>query len=232
MNAGCIVRNMYTLKKELGEEEDWDDDEDETLSDAVGYSVQAHHCISCSIIGESKYKKLADWAITSDYDINRGSNGIALPAYFGHMQVQKKQRHRGGHDEIYYKAVRKELDKLLKDLKGVDPCKSKQDRQDVLGALGGAESRLKAGLEGRSIWLYDWSQKLWSKDYRDEGGTNMHSSRRREGSYSSGLEWVDNFKGAVKRRHAMITTRDGKERRKVLTKWYAKYGYPVPGGLT
>jgi len=231
--GGSIVRNMYKLKKELGEDEDWDDDEDETLSDAVGYSVQAHHCISCSIIGEKKYKQLADWAIASDYDINRGNNGIALPAYFGHMRKENKQRHRGGHDQIYYKEVRKELDKLLKDLKGVDPCKNKQDRVDVLGALTGAEDRLKSGLKSRSIWLYDWSQKLWSKDYRDEGATNMKSGRRREGSYSAGMEWVASFGGRdVKRRYAVVKGPNKKDKKVLLTKWYSAYGYPVPGGLT
>lgn len=231
--SGSILRNMYKLKSELGDEEDWDDDEDETLSDAVGYAVQAHHCISCSIIGEKKYKKLADWAIASDYDINRGNNGIALPAYFGHMRVENKQRHRGGHDEIYYNKVREELDALLEDLDGVDPCKNAKDRASVLGALTGAENRLKAGLKNRSIWLYDWSQKLWSKDYRDEGGTNMASGRRREGSYSSGMQWVDNFAGGqVRRRHAVARSPKGRQKKVLLAKWYSSYGYPVPGGLT
>jgi hypothetical protein len=233
MGAGNLARDMYTLKKELGEEEDWDDEEDETLSDAVGYAVQAHHCISCSVIAEPKYKTLAKWAIDSDYDINRGNNGIALPAYFGHMRVENKQRHRGGHDQIYYNKVREELDALLEDLDGVDPCKNEKDRKSVLAALTGAENRIKAGLKGRSIWLYDWSQKLWSKDYRDEGSTNMASGRRREGSKAAGLQWVENFGSReVKRRHAVGKDAKGRDKKVLLAKWYSAYAYPVPGGLT
>lgn len=226
--AGNIERYMYTLKKELGEDEDWDDEEDETLSDAVGYAVQAHHCISCSIIGEKKYKQLADWAIASDYDINRGSNGIALPAYFGHMRVENKQRHRGGHHDIYYDKVREELDKILEDLEGVDPCKNEKDRKSVLGALTGAENSLRSKLRSRRIWLYDWSRKLYQKDYRDEGPTRMESERKREGSSASGLQWADNFTpGKKRRRHELVKVK-GQWKAVVLAQWYSKYGYPVP----
>ena len=233
MNQGSVERYMYKLKSELGENENWNDD-DETLSDAVGYAVQAHHCISCSVMNEPKYAQLADWAEISDYDINSEYNGIALPAYFGHTRKENKQRHRGGHDKIYYEKVQEELNKVLKELKGVDPCKNAKDREDVLAALKGAGERIRAGLKQRKIWLYDWSAKLYNADYRDEGATALHNpTRKREGSYSAGMEWAGKFGGGqVKRRHSIETTRKGKERKVLARAWYAKYGYPAPGGLT
>ena len=227
MAVGTVVRHMYTLYKEMIEEAFGDDGCDQTLSQNHGYPVQAHHCISCSVIGEMRKRDMARLAKESGYDVNNGNNGIALPAYFGHMRRDDKQRHRGGHWDTYYKNVEKTLDPIYEDYKDTKPCKDPVARKNILGDLTSAENSIRSKLEKRTWWLYDWSKDLWNGDYRDEGAGNLNSGRAREGSSTAGQQWLTDYAGQVKRRHEVP---GGKK--KLRTKWYSGYGYPVPGGLT
>jgi len=231
MGAGDSMRNMYTMKKALKEAvEDDEEGISETLSEAVGYSVQAHHLISCSVMAQLADGKMRLLAEESDYDINNGNNGIALPAYFGHQRKDDLPRHRGGHWEDYYEKVRSELAKIYKDYKDTNPCElEEKDRENIRGDLKACEDFIRGKLlEKRSWWLYDWSKQLWKEDYRDEGGATMNSPRRREGSYSSGLEWATKYAGRqIKRRHRIVH-----DRRVLRDEWYDKWGYPLPDGLT
>ena len=225
-------RNMYTLKKDLKEALDEDGEgTSETLSKAMGYPVQAHHLISCSVMAKFEKGKLRDLAEESDYDINTGNNGIALPAYFGHQRKDNKVRHRGGHWEDYYEKVRTELAKVYKDYKGTDPCDLEdEDRENIREALKARENFIRGKLEAKKDWwLYPWSEDLWTKDYRDEGPATMNSSRKREGSYSAGEEWASKYKGRqIKRRYRLVN-----DKPVVRDEWYdKKYDYPTPTGTT
>lgn len=223
---GTVERAMYTLYKDMNEEFG-DDGCDLTLSENMGYAVQAHHCISCSVIQELHSRDLARLAVDSDYDINNGNNGVALPAYFGHMKHDDRQRHRGGHWDDYYDAVADELNPLYEKYKKTDPCKDATARKNIKAALEAVENRIKKRLLKPSLWLYEWSEKLYNADYRDEGCGNMRAAGDRDGSSSSGLEWIATYGSTIKRRHALSGGRPA-----LLTDWYTKkYGYPAPGGL-
>jgi hypothetical protein len=232
MTAGRTTRHMYTMYKSMIEEGFGDDGCDETLSQNHGYPVQAHHLISCSVMAALEGGKLARLAEKSGYDINRASNGIALPAYFGHMRKDNKQRHRGGHWETYYTNVKKQLDPIYEEHEDADPCKNEKDRKSILNALKGAEDTIRGKLEKRTWWLYDWSQQLYDGDYRDEGAGNLNSARTREGSSTAGLQWLGDYpKPDVRRRHE-LKGQGAKRKAHVRTKWYEGYGYPVPGSAT
>jgi hypothetical protein len=227
MTTGTVVRKMYTMYKglldDLGESGC-----DTTLSKSMGYSVQAHHCISCSVMAEHQGGKLAKLAEDSGYDINTASNGIALPAYFGHSRKDNLQRHRGGHWQTYYDYVDKKLAGVYKEYKNADPCNDPEDAADILGALQAVESDIHAKLKNRKLWLYDWSEDLWNADYRDEGTGNMNSGRNREGSSAAGSQWIVDFPAASHRRRHTVSG----SKKSVRNAWYASYGYPVPGSTT
>jgi hypothetical protein len=226
--AGTVARHMYTLYKEMIDDAFGDDGCDATLSANTGYPVQAHHCISCSVMADHEGGDMARLAEEAGYDINNGNNGIALPAYFGHMRKESKQRHRGGHWDEYYKNVKKTLDPIYVKHKDAKPCTDPVARKNILGDLQAAENKIKGKLVNRTWWLYDWSEQLYDGDYRDEGAGNMKSARAREGSSSSGLQWLSDYAGPqVKRRHEIKSGN-----KSMLRRWYTKYGYPVPGGLT
>ena len=56
----------------------------------------------------------------------------------------------------------------------------------------------------------------------------MNSPRKREGSYSSGVEWAGKYRGRqIKRRYKIVNDKPVKR-----DEWYDKWSYPVPGGLT
>lgn len=222
-SLGTVARNMYKLYKEMIEEAFGDDGCDQTLSENHGYPVQAHHCISCSVIAEMMAGDMARLAEESGYDVNNGNNGIALPAYFGHMRKESKQRHRGAHWDKYYKNVEKKLKPVYDEYKDSKPCKDPEARKNILGALTAVENEIKANIQNRVWWLYDWSQALYDGDYRDEGVGNLNSNRARDGSSTAGEQWLDDYAGRAKRRHEV---KSGKTA--VRSKWYSSYGYPVP----
>jgi hypothetical protein len=225
--VGTVARHMYTLYKEMIDEGFGDDGCDLTLSQNHGYPVQAHHCISCSVMAALEGGDMARLAEESGYDINNGNNGIALPAYFGHMRKESRQRHRGGHWDKYYKNVEKTIQPIYDKFKNTKPCSDPEARKNILGELKSAEDDIKAKLMKRTWWLYDWSQQLYNGDYRDEGAGNLNSGRAREGSSTSGLQWLTDYAGQVKRRHQV---KSGKE--SVRTTWYTNYGYPAPDSPT
>jgi A nuclease family of the HNH/ENDO VII superfamily with conserved AHH len=227
MATGTVVRHMYTMYKDLIEAAFGKSGLDQTLSQNIGYAVQAHHCLSCSVLQDMQGGDMRRLAEESNYDVNRGSNGIALPAYFGHTRKHNLQRHRGGHWEDYYTAVREKLDPIYDKYKDTKPCKDPEARKNILGDLTTAEGEIKGKLEAPSLWLYAWSESLYNGDYRDEGATNLASPRDREGSSSAGTEWL-NAGHTVKRRHQVVNGLPV-----LLSDWYSKkYGYPVPGGPT
>jgi hypothetical protein len=227
MGGGITDRNMYTMKKALQEEYD-EDGQSDTLSNAAGYPVQAHHLICCSVMQQLEGGKMARLAEASGYDINNGNNGIALPAKFGHQRKEMLARHRGGHWEKYYKNVRTELAKIYKRHKNDKPCGDDPASENIKGDLEDLEDLIRGKLTKRQWWLYDWSEKLWKGDYRDEGIQHMNSSRVPETSYSAGLQWLVNYAGPqVKRRHKMVD-----DEPVVRDDWYNHYTYPVPGSPT
>jgi hypothetical protein len=218
---------MYTLYKEMIESAFGDDGCDQTLSQNHGYPVQAHHCISCSVMADLEAGDMARLAEEAGYDINNGSNGIALPAYFGHMRKESKQRHRGGHWDKYYKNVEETLQPIYDKHKKAKPCSDPEARKNILGDLKSAENKIKVKLTKRTWWLYEWSQQLYNGDYRDEGAGNLNSGRARETSSTAGLQWLSDYAGTIKRRHEI---KGGKIL--VRTQWYNKHGYPAPGSTT
>src|SRR3954453_21221099 len=125
---GEVARQMYTLYKEMIESAFGKAGLDQTLSLNVGYTVQAHHCICCSVIAGMRAGDMGRLAIGSDYDVNNGHNGIALPAYFGHMRKDNKQRHRGGHWDDYYEKVEQKLDPIYDKYKSTKPCTDPEAR--------------------------------------------------------------------------------------------------------
>src|SRR4051794_34997314 len=102
MALGNTARHMYTMYKEMKEGSFPGHDPEDTLSELHGYSVQAHHLISCSVMAALESGKMAKLAEESKYDINNRNNGISLPAYFGHQKKDNLPRHRGGHWDDYY----------------------------------------------------------------------------------------------------------------------------------
>jgi hypothetical protein len=225
--GGLDLRHMYTLYKEM-KEAGFGSGLDETLSELHGYSVQAHHLISCSVMEKLEKGKMARLAIASGYDINNGNNGIALPAYFGHQRKDDLPRHRGGHWDDYYDKVKTELAKVYKQHKDADPCNNPTEAANIKGDLTDLEDLVRGKLTKRTWWLYDWSKDLWKGDYRDEGPSNMKSSRKRDGSSSSGQQWLTAFAGGIRRRHTIKNSKPVH-----LKDWYTKkYGYPDPGSPT
>lgn len=229
MAAGTVLRNMYTLKSEMMEalEGTTDDGSDTTLSLRIGYPVQAHHCISCSVMQEVAKKQVAKLAKQSGYDINNGNNGLALPKYFGHMKLDKLQRHSGGHSEEYYKHVADELMEFHRTFKDAD-CEDEETKQDILDALQNIENKIRRLLTGKkpSWWLYSWSEELYDGDYRDEGTGDLKALRPRDTSNESGKQWLNDYRGQVKRRYKVV-----KGKNVVRAAFYEDEGYPVPGSL-
>lgn len=228
--TGTTARKMYRLHKGLMQESEemlGEDGCDQTLSQYWGYPLQAHHCISCSVMSKLEKRKLAKKAEQSGYDINGRNNGIALPAYFGHQMLNKEMRHRGGHWDEYYDNVKKKLLPIYKKYKDKDLCENKKNQKNILADLQSAENDIKSKLKNKKWWLYDWSDNLYNGDYRDEGDTNLRSARKREGASETGESWFKKYGSAkIKRRYKVSK---GKE--KVRTEWYGNYGYPVPSGL-
>ncbi len=229
MTVGTVIRNMYTLKSQMMAELEstTDDGSDDTLSLRIGYKVQAHHCISCSVMQSVNKKQVAKLAKQSGYDINNVNNGLALPKYFGHMTIHDLQRHSGGHSDEYYGHVEAELKDFHLAFEGAD-CKDKETRENILGALEAIENKIRQMLTGKSPswWLYAWSKDLYNGDYRDEGLGNLNSPRPRDTSSESGLQWLGDYKGQIRRRFLVE-----KGRNKVRKSFYVDEGYPVPGGL-
>ena len=154
MGAGTTDRNMYTMKKALQDRVEEDEEgTSETLSKAIGYPVQAHHLICCSVMNDLKDGKMRDLAEDSGYDINEEGNGIALPAYFGNQRSDDLPRHRGGHCDDYYEKVKTELTKIYEDYEHLKPCDlDEKDRKDIRTDLGDLETFIRGKLLEKKAW--------------------------------------------------------------------------------
>ena len=93
--TGNVARSMYTLYKEMIDDLFGDDGCDMTLSENHGYPVQAHHCISCSVMAKTAGGKLATLAKKSGYDIN-GRIEIAVAGFGKKVGAAHGQLHGTG----------------------------------------------------------------------------------------------------------------------------------------
>jgi hypothetical protein len=208
------------LKREGIKEQFGDDGCDQTASERYGYPVQAHHCISCSVI---QGHELAPLAIDSGYDVNNGKNNIFLPARFGHMMRDQLQRHRGGHWNLYYDYVTNQLDTLYEKYKDAKPCEDPEDRKNILQDLMDVQTDIRTDLEDRDIWLYDWSELLYGQDYREEGPGDLTLDNQ-QGDSAAGRSWVITYPAGSARRKKH---KNGQLR----SKWYSDKGFPAPSGV-
>jgi hypothetical protein len=168
-------------------------------------------------------------AASAGYELNGASNGIFLPAYFGHQMKVKRQRHKGNHRDLYYSEVEGIVRPIYEKYCGCDFCADPAEARKFLKAMKGAEGTVRGKVSRRSLWLYDWSKPLWDADYRDEGTGNLNVSRKPVIDAETGMDWLTQTAGGVKRRWILT----GKKKKKVVnTSWYKAQGYPVPGGLT
>jgi hypothetical protein len=200
--------------------------------------VQAHHLLSSNVVIELDYeyrsraKRLM--ANSAGYKLNAAPNGINLPTHFGHQMKIDKQRHCGNHWDTYYANVKAELRPIYDKFETEDVCKDPVARQKFLGKFKDAEDAVRAEVEGAppSWWLYDWSEELWTHDYRDEGTGNMKLTRKPDKSYEAGKEWVakKSSKGEIKRRY--IEQKTGSSTKNVVNRqWYSVRSYAVPTGI-
>lgn len=220
-----LIRYQKRLIKN-GMRDNWDlDGIDKTPSAHWGYAHQAHHCISCSVIQAHQISELAD---ISGYDVNNGGNCILLPARFGHMRLNKEQRHRGQHDEkTYYKYVRGYLDKVYEKYQGVDVddvCDDEKTKNKILKDLKNTQKKIRDKLIKKTLWLNEWSEKLYKADYREEGTFKLKDDTPRCGHHIDGDSWTKIYpKGGPRRKQ----TKKGK----VRSHWYKKYAFPVPNSI-
>lgn len=221
--SGSVARNQSKLNKEGIESEFGDDGMDETASKRFGYPVQAHHCICCSVMQKNNNGEMAKLAIDSGYDINNGDNNIFLPARFGHMRRDNKQRHRGGHCQAYYDYVDDKLNPIYEKFKDEDPCNDDKAKKKILGALNTLQKKIYNALDNREVWLYSWSEVLYNQDYKEEGPGDLKKANM-QGSSSAGLEWVVRYPGGTPRRKMLA---DGSHN----VNWYTSKGYPPAGSV-
>jgi HNH/ENDO VII superfamily nuclease len=198
-----------------------------------GIPDQAHHLLSSSVVIELDYeyrsraKKLM--ANASGYQLNAASNGILLPTHFGHQRKLDLQRHRGNHYNVYYENVRNELRPIYDKFETLNVC-TEPTKSKFLACFTDSEKAVRANIKNRDWWLYDWSKKLWDGDYRDEGTGNLALSRPPFTSQETGLQWLTDKAGDIKRRYTTVIV--GSTKRNIVnTKWYTSHTYPAPGSI-
>lgn len=231
---GTTTRCMSKLYSQLLKKyrKDFDnEDRSKTRSEFWGYPLQAHHLISCHVMQQYAGGELNNLVLKTEYDINEASNGLDLPAMFGHQMVNEEMRHVGNHDEdLYYAKVKSQLKTVYDKYKNKTPndiCKSETLKKNLKNDLHGREKHIRKMIENKKWWLYKWSKALYKGNYCDEG-IQLNSSRDPVYSYKAGVQWLNDFggPGVIKRRYWMS---DGKP---VLRKaWYEGHDYPVPKSL-
>lgn len=198
---------------------------------------EAHHLLSSEevvIMLDAEFYKNGHpdlMAASAGYDLNRASNGIFLPAFFGHQTKVNRQRHKGNHYDIYYSNVEGVVRPIYEKYDGQDLCKDPVAKKKFLGAISSAENNVRGKVRGRTWWLYEWSKPLWKADYRDEGTGDLNVVRGPIIDAKTGMAWLKEKvdTGDVKRRWI----EQGKKKRKVVDKaWYKGQGYDAPGKLT
>lgn len=204
---------------------------------------QAHHLLASSVVialdtefykecKKRKVKPARRFADAAKYQLNGEPNGLLLPIRFGHQKHLNKVRHRGRHGPPYFKEIDTLLRPLYEDVidNGKDVCGPDKLAflQDFATKEKNVKRRITPGSTGNpSLYLYEkWSEKLWTKDYRDEGATKgkLLSKRGIVDDAAAGLEWEQNMK-PIKRRHTL----EGKKKTpKLNEEWYKSKKYPVP----
>lgn len=91
------------------------------------------------------------------YNINAGSNGVALPTKASESLASGKPLHSGNHLGTYYSAIQNQLDRITPQLKQLSDS-------DLLGKINGIENRTKTALEQDAL-------RLQSTDPRTPGTT-------------------------------------------------------------
>jgi len=187
------------------------------------YPDQAHHLLSSNVLIklEAKYGNLAE---NATYDLNRGSNGLLMPANYGHQKRPNLQRHRGGHTKEFYEKVREVVEPVYELHEGEDPCNDPVAKKNILGDLTSAENTAKGMLKSVDWELYSNSKVLFDRDYRDEGVGDLSLDRLPFTDKASALKWLEDKAVGIKRRYQLV---NGKEA--VKTQFYTNEGYPVPG---
>jgi len=187
------------------------------------YPDQAHHLLSSNVLIklEAKYGNLAE---NSKYDLNRGSNGLLMPANYGHQKRPNLQRHRGGHSKEFYEKVRELVEPVYELHKGADPCNDEEARKNILGDLAGAENDAKGLLKSVDWELYSNSKVLFDRDYRDEGVGDLSLDRPPFTDKASALKWLEDKAVGIKRRYEVVDATEV-----VKAQFYTNEGYPVPG---
>lgn len=188
-------------------------DSSKKLKKILGYPVQGHHLLSCSMFekvkkdnpGGEEGKPISFKNIMrgSGYDVNNGNNVFFLPGNFGHTKWDVIQRHVGSHNDKYYKKVYDELKNIYGKYK--DKKCTEIDWKEVHQEFHDIEDDIFDVVKKGKLWLYDESECLFNADagkgYRSEKGN----------SKDSGVEWVKHIKRNKKN-------------------WYIfkKYPFPVP----
>lgn len=224
MSLGSVLRSQWRLVRAGIIDEFGEDALDQTASKNKGYPVQAHHNVCCSVAQQNNNGKLANLLISAGYDVNNGGNNIFLPAKFGHMRLNNEQRHRGGHQQSYYKYVDDQLNPIYKAYKDTDPCQDAVAKANILGDMMDLQAVIKKKLEKKSLWLYGWSERLYNEDYREEGSGSLSYANKQTSSVA-GLAWADRYPSGEVRRKILS---DGK----LNSKWYSGHGFPIPGSVT
>lgn len=140
------------------------------------------------------------------------------------MRLNNEQRHSGGHWEKYYEYVAKKLDPLYKKYKDTNPCNDEKAKKGIYDRLMSIQIEIFNDLFDKKVWLYEWSEKLYNEDYREEGSGDLTMDNR-QGSSSAGVEWVRDYpKGNPRRKHF----KNGN----LKEKWYESKGFPVPSSVS
>ena len=196
---------------------------------------EAHHLLSSKevvIMLDAEFKANGHpnlMAASAKYQLNGASNGIFLPAFFGHQMKVNRQRHKGNHRKKYYSAVEEIVRPIYEKFDGQNLCKDPVAKAQFLDKMKSAESNVRGKVSRRSLWLYDWSQPLWKSDYKDEGTGNLNVKRDPDFNAETGMDWLNIPAGQPRRRWL----EQGKNKRKVVNKkWYDDQGYPLVVGYS
>ena len=189
------------------------------------YADQAHHLLSSNVIIklDAEYGGFAE---KSEYDLNRGTNGILLPTLYGFQMHHELQRHCGGHSKEFYALVRELVLPTYDDNDGpVKPCPGNKVAQNILSGLTKAEKAAKKNIKSIDWELYEHSKVLFDRDYRDEGVGDLEVIRRAFTDKASGLDWLDKkAPPEIMRRYEVV-----KKKEVVRKQFYVGEGYPSPG---
>jgi hypothetical protein len=194
---------------------------------------QAHHLLASNVVIEfdakyskktNKYKKLA---FASKYQLNAAPNGILMPTHFGHQEELDLPRHCGYHYKVYFDNIRALLTPIYNKFKNLNVCKE-PFKGNFHAELTSAESTAKSNVKNRTWWLYEWSELLWVKNYKDEGTGNMFAKRGPVTSKNAGLDWA--AKTTTPKRRCLKVKVGNQETIVLNTDWYTNNTYPPPGG--